>query len=73
MTEAIQYMRKVDAGRAETGVIQFGDDWPGIFIRGDNACAFAMYLRSVLDGHDPGGIYTRALGRFADLLESCRV
>jgi hypothetical protein len=23
--------------RVETGPVQFGEDWPGIFIRGDNA------------------------------------
>lgn len=23
--------------RPETGPMQFGDDWPGVFIRGDNA------------------------------------
>ncbi len=25
-----------DTGRIETGAIRFGDDWPGLFIRGDN-------------------------------------
>jgi hypothetical protein len=33
--------------RAETGVMQFEDDWPGVFIRGDNAFYFAMCLRNV--------------------------
>jgi hypothetical protein len=33
--------------RVETGVTQFGDDWPGVFIRGDDAFAFALYLESV--------------------------
>ncbi|QSR18424.1 hypothetical protein [Novosphingobium sp. KA1] len=36
--------------RIETGVVQIGDDWPGVFIRGDNAFAYAMALQSVLDG-----------------------
>lgn len=35
--------------RVESGPIQFGDDWPGTFIRGDNAFAFASYLEIVLD------------------------
>jgi hypothetical protein len=26
--------------RAETGPMKFGDDWPGVFIRGDNAFFF---------------------------------
>lgn len=34
--------------RAETGPIQFGDDWPGVFIRGDNAFHFAMHLATIL-------------------------
>jgi len=43
-------IRKVPAvePRVETGPIQFGDDWPGTFIRGDNAFAYAMYLEIVL-------------------------
>lgn len=28
--------------RVETGVVQFGDDWPGVFIRGDNAAYYSM-------------------------------
>ena len=40
--------------RAETGPMQIGDDWPGVFIRGDNAMAYAMQLEAVLAGHfDP--------------------
>ena len=34
--------------RAETSVMQFGDDWPGIFIRGDNAKMFELSLAIVL-------------------------
>ena len=30
--------------RAETGAMKFGDDWRGVFIRGDNAFHFAMVL-----------------------------
>jgi len=36
-----------DGERVETGPVQFGDDWPGLFIRGDHA----LYLASVLDNH----------------------
>lgn len=35
--------------RIETGPIQFGDDWPGIFIRGDNAMYFSMELNAFLE------------------------
>lgn len=38
--------------RVETGVIQFGDDWPGVFIRGDAAFGYAIYLRTLLNGGD---------------------
>jgi hypothetical protein len=37
-----------DAPRVETGAVQFGDDWPGTFIRGDNAAYYAFTLREVL-------------------------
>lgn len=35
--------------RVETGAIQFGDDWPGVFIRGDNAGWFAFSLKAILE------------------------
>lgn len=38
------------AGRVETGPVQFGDDWPGVFIRGDNAGWYGHLLGQVLDG-----------------------
>lgn len=36
--------------RVETGAVQFGDDWPGVFIRGDHAGYWALMLRSLLVG-----------------------
>ena len=36
------------AQRVETGPLQINDDWPGVFIRGDNAMAFAYALSRVL-------------------------
>lgn len=35
--------------RAETGPMQFGDDWCGVFIRGDNAAGFAIALEQLLN------------------------
>jgi len=35
--------------RVENGPIQFGDDWPGAFIRGDSAGYYAMTLRTLLE------------------------
>lgn len=36
------------SSRIETGPVQFGDDWPGYFIRGDNAFAITMAIQSIL-------------------------
>lgn len=36
-------------GRVETGPVQFGEDWPGTFIRGDNAAWYAMSIKMILD------------------------
>lgn len=35
--------------RVETGVVQFGEDWPGVFIRGDNALGYALALEAALE------------------------
>jgi hypothetical protein len=35
--------------RVETGPVQFGDDWPGVFIRGDNAGYWAMQLKEIIE------------------------
>lgn len=60
--------------RIETGCIQFGDDWPGIFIRGDNALmGFVPALRAALmDAPDPWGLRKAELESLLKLLESCR-
>lgn len=62
--------------RVETGVVQFGDDWPGIFLRGDAALPYSMYLRQLMDltvaGHRPDAILQMYVRQLADLLESCR-
>lgn len=34
--------------RPETGPMVFEGDWPGVFIRGDNAAGYAMRLRQAL-------------------------
>ena len=39
----------VDMTRVETGPIQFGDDWPGTYFRGDNAGWYGMLLKNLLD------------------------
>lgn len=37
-----------DRKRTETGVIQFNQDWPGVFLRGDDAFGYAMSLLAVI-------------------------
>jgi hypothetical protein len=39
--------------RMETGPLQFGDDWPGVFLRGDHALPAAFYLSMFLEAHPP--------------------
>lgn len=37
------------AERVETGPIQFGNDWPGVFIRGDSAGWYAFQLKQLIE------------------------
>lgn len=37
---------KID-GRIETGALQINDDWPGVFIRGDDCYLLKMWLEEV--------------------------
>jgi hypothetical protein len=60
--------------RVETGPVQFGNDWPGIFIRGDVAFGFRMMLSRVLNFIGPRDSLTALeLQDLCDLLESCRI
>ena len=54
--------------RAETGVVQFENDHPGIFLRGDDALAWAITLRRVLGLFDKPPMKLRAM---EELLRSC--
>ena len=53
--------------------MRFGDDWCGVFIRGDNAFAFAASVRDVLRGvalgEKPPFWSVRAVEGLAELLE----
>src|SRR5438876_245639 len=37
-----------DSQRVENGPVQFGTDWPGLFIRGDSAFGLAMSIKAIL-------------------------
>jgi hypothetical protein len=45
----IRQLPEPEGGRVETGPIQFGNDWPGTFIRGDNAAYYALLLNHLLE------------------------
>ena len=51
MTKTIQKLPAPDGvSRVKTGVVQFGEDWPGVFFRGDNACAIGATLAGLVAG-----------------------
>ena len=59
--------------RVETGVTQIGvDDWPGVFIRGDNAGYYALCLEDVLAGRS-NPIYKEVVNGLLELLKSSNV
>ena len=70
------------AGRVETGSLQINDDWPGIFIRGDNAFAYVIYLNMAIDALEKMSVEQResldiftigTLRDLANLLSSSRI
>jgi len=64
--------------RVETGKMQFEDDWPGVFIRGDDALGYAAIIHSLMANGPPRNLSDEklhdwtALLELAELLESCR-
>lgn len=63
--------------RPESGPMQFGKDWPGLFIRGDNAGGYAHVLQLVLRkwsyGELPDRITMKLVRNLHDALASCDV
>lgn len=60
--------------RVETGAVQFGDDWPGLFIRGDRAMMLRLDIIAVLklipEGSRPSNrIAALQLERMAEMIE----
>jgi len=76
-------LQKIDAelgkgNRVESGPLQINDDWPGVFIRGDNAMFYGMALKDLLSilENETGirtMLTTSALYGLAELLASCNV
>lgn len=75
----LQTVPPLSDGRPETGPMQFGDDWPGVFIRGDNAFGYAVSLATLLTAFDDGApandmwIQASAAKGLLKLLRSCDV
>lgn len=65
--------------RVETGPVQFGDDWPGVFIRGDNALALNIQLAAIerrlqaMSLDNIGRIELSTIANLRRLLASCKV
>jgi NAD(P)H-hydrate epimerase len=63
-----------DELRVETGAIRFGDDRPGLFVRGDNAISLSMWIRLLADrlsSHPDPDVADalRQLAGYADLVD----
>jgi hypothetical protein len=63
--------------RVETGPVQFGDDWPGVFIRGDNALFYGLTLSAAIARlekvEDMDWMQLSVLRGLRTLLSSCHV
>jgi hypothetical protein len=60
--------------RVESGPMQFGDDWPGVFFRGDDALNFANMISLALTELPKDARNVRAvLTGLRDELRSCSV
>lgn len=72
----VQKIAPLGSGRPETGPMQFGEDWPGVFIRGDNALFYAKALQETIEtmSKTEGAWWNRATleGLLSDLA-SCSV
>ena len=60
--------------RVETGAVQFGDDWPGLFIRGDDTNCLMLCVRRLADilvNHPNADVANavRQLGELADMID----
>jgi hypothetical protein len=57
--------------RVDTGPTQFGDDWPGVFIRGDDAFHFATCIGEFLALYEFSREQTIHIEALKALLETC--
>ena len=60
--------------RVETGAVQFGDDWPGVYVRGDNALHMASLMRTAAQlfrSSVDDEVTATQLDSYAKLMASC--
>lgn len=64
-----------DSTRLETGIVQCGKaDWPGLFIRGDNAFGYAIALQEVLPFiKENNAVQASSIEALINRLKSCDV
>lgn len=55
--------------RVETGAVRFGSDWPGVFIRGDNAAYYTEALRALLSEKDSDSLNRKVLDSLLEEIE----
>jgi hypothetical protein len=68
----------VSENRVETGPTKIGiDDWPGVFIRGDDSLYYSLVLENFIKKYEPKDnadkLMLKTLEGLVDLLKSCRV
>ena len=57
--------------RIDTGPIRFNNDWPGIFIRGDDAMSYLPWLEKARDQQRDDSLTRNMLDGLIVLLKSC--
>ena len=70
----LQVPMRGGSGETPTGAIQFENDWPGLFIRGDQAIVLSSKIRGLQErlANHPDVVVTAVLfelGKIADLVE----
>jgi len=53
--------------RVETGAVEFTDDWPGLFVRGDDCIAMLCAIRVLRSKIDQGTLDSTMLGPILQL------
>jgi hypothetical protein len=73
MSELTKVSALESGDRPETGPMQFGDDWPGVFIRGDSALmGYAPAVYRAMQALPESEWMTRAqLSGLLETLKSC--